>query len=185
MDSLPGIDEAWLRPVVVAGGGSPVARTLGHQWAAKGVTVMADFGATEAGATILTMPSRGSEGVSTIGIPVIHAECSDHDLDCAEVPSGHIGELQARGPLLMQGYWNNPEETARAITPEGRFTTGDAARLDQDGIFRIVARRTLPSAWAAPAWTSPARHPSQAPPGIAISWRCSPSGSIRGTRFTV
>ncbi|ALU39025.1 hypothetical protein AS188_03865 [Kocuria flava] len=119
MASLPGFDEARLRPVVVAVGGSPVPRTLVDQWAAKGVRVMADFGATEAGSTILTMSPRGSDGPSAIGIPVIHAECSVRDLEGAEVPAGQIGELWVRGPLLMQGYWNKPEETAKAITPEG------------------------------------------------------------------
>ncbi|MFI7482071.1 AMP-binding protein [Kocuria sp. M1R5S2] len=140
MASLPGFEEARLRPVVVAVGGSPVPRTLVDQWAAKGVSVTADFGATEAGSTILTMPPRGSDGPSAIGIPVIHAECSVRDLDGTEVPVGQIGELWVRGPLLMQGYWNKPEETARAITPEGWFQTGDAAQVDEDGIFHIVDR---------------------------------------------
>ncbi|VEI51290.1 AMP-binding protein [Kocuria rosea] len=140
MASLPGFAEARLRPVVIAVGGSPVPRTLVDQWTAKGVSVMADFGATEAGATILTMPPRGSKGPSAIGIPVIHAECSVRDLDGSELAAGQIGELWVRGPLLMQGYWNKSEETAKAITPEGWFKTGDAAQVDEDGIFHIVDR---------------------------------------------
>ncbi|PLC11327.1 hypothetical protein AUQ48_02510 [Kocuria flava] len=140
MASLPGFAEARLRPVVVAVGGSPVPRSLVDRWTAKGVSVMADFGATEACSTILTMPRRGSDGPSAIGIPVVHAECSVRDLDGSELPAGRIGELWVRGPLLMQGYWNKPEETAQAITPEGWFRTGDAAQVDQDGIFHIMDR---------------------------------------------
>lgn len=77
------------------------------------------------------MPPRGSAGPSTIGILVVHAECSVRDLDGAEVPAGQIGELWVRDPLLLQGDWNRPE---------GWFTTGDAAQVDDDGIFHIVER---------------------------------------------
>ncbi|MGX5357462.1 AMP-binding enzyme [Kocuria sp. KH4] len=132
--------EARLRPFVAAVGGSPLPRTLVDQRAAKGVTVMADSGATEAGSTVLTMPPRGSDSTSAISVPVVHAQCSVRDLDGSELPAGRIGELWVRGPLLMQGYWNKPEGTAQAITPEGWFTTGDAAQVDEDGIFHIVDR---------------------------------------------
>ena len=58
-----------------------------------------------------------------------------------EVPVGGVGELWVRGPQVMEGYWNNPVETANALKPEGWLATGDMARMDEDGFFYIVDRK--------------------------------------------
>jgi long-chain acyl-CoA synthetase len=58
-----------------------------------------------------------------------------------DAPPGQIGELFVRGPQLMQGYWNRPEETAEALTPDGWLRTGDLARMDADGFFQVIERK--------------------------------------------
>ncbi|MGV7796074.1 long-chain fatty acid--CoA ligase, partial [Mycobacterium kansasii] len=58
----------------------------------------------------------------------------------AEVPAGETGEIQIRGHNVMQGYWNLPEATKAAITPDGWLATGDVGRVDDDGYFYIVDR---------------------------------------------
>ena len=109
-------------------------------WKERGVNIMAIYGATEAGSSLLAMPPRGSDGKSAVGIPVIHAEASIRGADGEPLPDGSIGELWLRGPMLMSGYWNKPAETAAAVGPDGWLRTGDAASRDDDGIFHIVDR---------------------------------------------
>lgn len=140
MAALPGFETATLRPIVATVGGSPVPRQTLDVWSKRGVKMMAVFGATEAGSTLLAMPPRGSSGKSAVGIPVIHAEACIRDLDGNPVANGQVGELWLRGPMLMSSYWNKPDETAAAIDVAGWLHTGDAALCDDDGIFHIVDR---------------------------------------------
>jgi long-chain acyl-CoA synthetase len=83
----------------------------------------------------------------SIGFPVPSTEVAIVGLEPNEdgkyehVPAGEEGELVIRGPQVMKGYWNRPEETAAAITEEGWFHTGDIARMDEDGCFYIVDRK--------------------------------------------
>src|SRR5208283_1222042 len=62
------------------------------------------------------------------------------DLDGAEVPQGHTGEIQIHGHNVMKGYWNLPDATKETITPDGWLATGDVGRVDEDGYFYIVDR---------------------------------------------
>jgi long-chain acyl-CoA synthetase len=81
--------------------------------------------------------------VGSIGIPFPSTEACVVDLvhGRKEMPIGQIGELAVRGPQVMQGYWKDPEATARALTDDGWLLTGDVAQMDADGFFRIIARK--------------------------------------------
>ncbi|MEO8283362.1 MAG: AMP-binding protein [Pseudarthrobacter sp.] len=138
--SEPGFNEATFLPINAAVGGSPVPRAMLELWKERGINIMSIYGATEAGSSLLSMPPRGSEGKSAVGVPVIHAEATIRDVQGSELPAGSIGELWLRGPMLMSGYWNKPQETATAIAADGWLRTGDAASCDDDGIFHIVDR---------------------------------------------
>ena len=140
MATQPGFAEAEFLPVNATVGGSPVPRALVDLWKERGVNVMSIYGVTEAGSSLLAMPPRGSDGKSAVGVPAMHAEASVRDADGSPLPAGSIGELWLRGPMLMRGYWNKPEESAAAIRPDGWLRTGDAASFDAAGIFHIVDR---------------------------------------------
>jgi long-chain acyl-CoA synthetase len=100
------------------------------------------YGLTEAGPVTHANPLGGQRRSGSIGVPVPNTEAKIVDLDTGdELPPGQVGELYVRGPQLMRGYWNLPEETARALTADGWLRTGDVARMDEDGYFQIIDRR--------------------------------------------
>ncbi len=101
------------------------------------------YGLTEAGPVTHANPLHGVRKVGSIGIPLPSTEAKVVDLRTGrrEVPRGHIGELAVRGPQVMMGYWREPEATKRAFTPDGWLLTGDVAQMDEDGYFRIIARK--------------------------------------------
>ena len=77
----------------------------------------------------------------SIGVPIKDDEMRVVDEDGNEVKTGNVGEIQVKGPNVMKGYWNLPDATAAAITPEGWFATGDMGKKDDDGYFFIVDRK--------------------------------------------
>jgi len=101
------------------------------------------YGLTEAGPVTHANPLNGQRKVGSIGIPFPSTEARVVDLPKGrhEVPIGQIGELAVRGPQVMLGYWQKPEETRRVLLPDGWLLTGDVAQQDPDGYFRIVARK--------------------------------------------
>jgi long-chain acyl-CoA synthetase len=101
------------------------------------------YGLTEASPVTHGNPLQGLRKVGSIGVPFPSTEARVVDLRRRnkEVPVGHIGELAVRGPQVMLGYWQNSEETRRALSPDGWLLTGDVAQVDGDGYFRIIARK--------------------------------------------
>jgi long-chain acyl-CoA synthetase len=101
------------------------------------------YGLTEAGPVTHGNPLEGLRKIGSIGIPLPSTEARVVDLTKGkrEVKAGQIGELAVRGPQVMMGYWDQPEETQQAINPDGFLLTGDVAQMDADGYFRIVARK--------------------------------------------
>ena len=86
-------------------------------------------------------PSKGKKRLGTVGLPILNVECRLTDPGTGEeVPVGEPGEICVKGPLVMQGYYNKPEETAHAIDKEGYMHTGDVAIMDEDGYLTIVDR---------------------------------------------
>jgi long-chain acyl-CoA synthetase len=101
------------------------------------------YGLTEAGPVTHANPIHATAPRhGFIGLPLPSTEAKIVDLDTgAGLLPGQIGEMLVRGPQLMQGYWNRPEETAEVLTPDGWLRTGDLARMDADGFFQVIERR--------------------------------------------
>ncbi|MFU8768720.1 MAG: long-chain-fatty-acid--CoA ligase [Desulfotignum sp.] len=107
-----------------------------------GAIIVEGFGLTESSPVTHINPFNGNRKVGSIGIPIPETECKIMDLEdnTTEVPVGEAGELLMRGPQIMKGYLNKPEETAKTLTKEGFLCTGDVAKMDEDGYFYIVDR---------------------------------------------
>ncbi len=100
------------------------------------------YGLTEAAPVTHCNPVYGKRKSGSIGIPFPDVEAKIVDLDTrADAPVGQPGELWVRGPQVMVGYWNKPEETAKTVTEEGWLMTGDIAVMDDEGYFSIVDRK--------------------------------------------
>jgi long-chain acyl-CoA synthetase len=106
------------------------------------------YGLTEASPVTHANPLNGLRKVGSIGVPFPSTEARVVELRVSarrrrknEVPIDQIGELAVRGPQVMQGYWHNSEETRRVLSSDGWLLTGDVAQMDQDGYFRIIARK--------------------------------------------
>jgi long-chain acyl-CoA synthetase len=106
-----------------------------------GQLIIEGYGLSEASPVTHCNIARGLSVKHSIGLPIANTEAKIVDEAGQEVPLGGIGELWVRGPQVMQGYWNNPEETAKVMRPEGWLATGDMARMDEDGFFYIVDRK--------------------------------------------
>jgi long-chain acyl-CoA synthetase len=107
-----------------------------------GATVSEGFGLSEASPVTHRNPVRGLQKPGSIGIPLPNTDAKIVDLKTGEndLPVGEVGELIIKGPQIMKGYWNMPEETHKAIR-NGWLYTGDLAKMDEDGFFYIVGRR--------------------------------------------
>lgn len=101
------------------------------------------YGLTEASPVTHANPLGGDRKLGSIGIPLPSTEAAVVDLPTGrkEVPVGQIGELAVRGPQVMLGYWKNEEATREVLTGDGWLLTGDVAQMDEDGYFRIIARK--------------------------------------------
>ena len=100
------------------------------------------YGLTEAGPATHANPLWGKRRPGTIGLPLPGTDAKIVDMETgADLPAGEIGELLVRGPQLMRGYWQRPEETAEALTPDGWLRTGDIARMTADGYFQVIERK--------------------------------------------
>jgi long-chain acyl-CoA synthetase len=108
----------------------------------SGAMLYEGYGLTEASPTTHSTPTLAKRKIGSIGLPFPSTECKIVDLETGEhvVPVGEVGELCVRGPQVMKGYWNRPEETAIALRG-GWLYTGDVARMDEDGFFYIVQRK--------------------------------------------
>ncbi len=99
------------------------------------------YGMTETSPVSTMNPSKGIKKLGTIGMPFLNVELKILDPETGEeVPLGEAGEICVKGPLVMQGYYNKPEETKKAIDSDGYMHTGDVALMDEDGYLRIVDR---------------------------------------------
>jgi long-chain acyl-CoA synthetase len=105
--------------------------------------VVEGYGLTEASPVTHVNPISDRRRTGSIGLPLPSTEARIVDLKSGrqEVEPGHLGELEVRGPQVMLGYWKDPEETGRALDEKGWLRTGDVAMMEEDGYFRIVARK--------------------------------------------
>jgi len=124
------------------GGGMAVQRPVADQWKAiTGCFIAEGYGLSETSPTLTCNPATATEFTGTIGIPVPSTYISIRDDDGNEVPLGQAGEICAKGPQVMSGYWNRPEETAKVMTADGFFRTGDIGVMDEKGYTKIVDRK--------------------------------------------
>src|SRR5947199_863259 len=124
------------------GGGMAVQRPVAEQWKAiTGCSIAEGYGLSETSPTLTCNTTTDPEFNGTIGIPVPSTYISIRDDDGNEVPLGQPGEICAKGPQVMSGYWNRPEETAKVMTADGYFRTGDIGVMAPDGYTKIVDRK--------------------------------------------
>lgn len=119
----------------------PVEIQEGFEKVSKG-RLVEGFGMTEASPVTHANPLYGKRRSGSIGLPLPSTDARIIDLETGEdLPPGRVGELVVRGPQLMQGYWNNPEETARVLR-DGWLHTGDIAQRDAEGYFYVINRKS-------------------------------------------
>jgi len=124
------------------GGGMAVQRAVAEKWKAiTGVPLVEAYGLTETSPAACVNPMNLADYNGAIGLPIPSTDCRIVDPDGNEVPMGETGELCIKGPQVMKGYWQRPEETAKVLDEEGWLRTGDMARMDEKGYFHIVDRK--------------------------------------------
>jgi long-chain acyl-CoA synthetase len=124
------------------GGGMAVQRPVAEQWKQlTGCSIAEGYGLSETSPTLTCNTATSSEFNGSIGIPVPSTYISIRDDDGNEVPLGDAGEICAKGPQVMAGYWNRPDETAKVMTADGYFRTGDIGVMSPDGYIKIVDRK--------------------------------------------
>lgn len=124
-----------------AAGGMALFESVAAQWnTVTGTPIVEGYGLTETSPVLSFTPFSSSAKPGTIGIPVPSTELRCIDDDGVEVEPGTPGEIAAKGPQVMLGYWQRPEETAASMV-DGFFRTGDIAEMDADGLFTIVDRK--------------------------------------------
>jgi long-chain acyl-CoA synthetase len=134
------IDWSMLKCTI--GGGMAVQKPVADAWVkATGRPIIEGYGLSETSPVLTCNRGDISEWTGTIGLPLPSTEISIRDDDGRELPIGEQGEICARGPQVMAGYWKRPDETAKAITKDGFFRTGDIGVMDEQGRVRIVDRK--------------------------------------------
>jgi len=124
------------------GGGMAVQRPVAEQWKQiTGCSIAEGYGLSETSPTLTCNTATSTEFNGSIGIPVPSTYISIRDDAGNEVPLGEPGEICAKGPQVMVGYWNRPDETAKVMTADGYFRTGDIGVMDADGYTKIIDRK--------------------------------------------
>jgi len=134
------LDFSWLK--AANGGGMAVQRAVAERFfKLTGCPIIEGYGLSETSPTLTCNRADNNEYTGTIGLPVSSTEISIRDDDGKEVALGQPGEICARGPQVMDGYWERPDETAKVMTPDGFFKTGDIGVMDATGQVKIVDRK--------------------------------------------
>lgn len=127
---------------VTLGGGMAVQRAVAERWKQiTGVPLIEAYGLTETSPAATINPLDLEEYNGSIGLPISSTEVAIRDDDGKDQPIGTAGELCIRGPQVMKGYWQRPEETANVIMADGFLRTGDVAIMDEHGFLKIVDRK--------------------------------------------
>ncbi len=127
---------------IANGGGMAVQQAVAEKWLKiTGIPIIEGYGLSETSPIATCNPITAREYTGTIGIPVSSTEIAILDDAGQPVPTGQPGEIAIRGPQVMAGYWQRPEETAKVMTPDGFFKSGDVGIMDENGYIRIVDRK--------------------------------------------
>jgi long-chain acyl-CoA synthetase len=124
------------------GGGMAVQRAVAERWKEiTGTTLLEAYGLTETSPAATINPVDLEAYNGTIGLPISSTEVVIRNDEGKDLPLGEAGELCIRGPQVMKGYWNRPEETEKVIMADGFLRTGDVAVMDKSGFVKIVDRK--------------------------------------------
>ena len=132
----------WSHLKISVGGGMAVQQATARLWLEKtGCPICEGYGLSETSPSATCNPVDTTAYSGTIGLPIPSTELTLLDDDGNEVPLGQPGEIAIRGPQVMAGYWQRPDETAKVMTTDGFFRTGDIGVVDERGYFKIVDRK--------------------------------------------
>ncbi len=132
----------WKNLKISVGGGMAVQGAVAQKWLEKtGCPICEGYGLSETSPSASCNPVTAKEYTGTIGVPIpsTYMKCIDDDGN--DVPMGQPGEIAIKGPQVMAGYWQRPDETAKVMTADGWFKTGDIGVMDERGYFKIVDRK--------------------------------------------
>jgi long-chain acyl-CoA synthetase len=128
--------------VLSLGGGMAIQKGVAERWKkATGNNITEGYGLSETSPVATANKPSSTEFTGTIGLPIPSTDISIRDDDGKELPLGEVGEICIRGPQVMAGYWNRPDETAKVMTPDGFFKSGDMGFMDERGYTKIVDRK--------------------------------------------
>jgi long-chain acyl-CoA synthetase len=132
----------WSGLVISVGGGMAVQSATAKLWLEKtGCPIVEGYGLSETSPSATCNPVDSTSYSGNIGLPMPNTELKLIDDDGNEVAMGTPGEIAIKGPQVMAGYWQRPDETAKVMTPDGFFRSGDIGVVDERGYFRIVDRK--------------------------------------------
>jgi long-chain acyl-CoA synthetase len=132
----------WSSLKISVGGGMAVQSATAQAWLEKtGCPIVEGYGLSETSPSATCNPVDSTAYSGNIGLPMPNTEVVLLDDDGHAVPPGTPGEIAIRGPQVMAGYWQRPDETAKSMTPDGFFRTGDIGTVDERGYFKIVDRK--------------------------------------------
>ena len=124
------------------GGGMAVQKAVNDKWKqVTGTAIIEGYGLSETAPVATCNRADVKEFTGTIGLPIPSTDIAILDDEGKEMGIGQIGEIAIRGPQVMAGYWNRPDETAKVMTPDGFFKSGDVGIMDADGYVKIVDRK--------------------------------------------
>ena len=127
---------------VAIGGGAAVIKATSEKWKElTGTHIKEGYGLSETSPILCINPMSVTEFTETCGLPVPSTDIKLIDDDGDDVPEGQAGEICAKGPQVMRGYWNNDAANATAFTPDGYFKTGDVGIFTAGGFLKIVDRK--------------------------------------------
>ncbi|GAB3542756.1 long-chain fatty acid--CoA ligase [Noviherbaspirillum agri] len=127
---------------IALGGGMAVQQAVNDRWLkVTGRPILEAYGLSETSPAATINPADSTTFNGTIGVPISSTEVAILDDNDKPVPIGESGEIAIRGPQVMIGYWNRPDETAKVMTADGFFKTGDVGIMDERGFVRIVDRK--------------------------------------------
>jgi len=141
--NTPGFDKVDFSKLKTSfGGGMATQKPVAEKWlAVTGCALSEGYGLSETSPTLTCNPADTDKFSGSIGLPVPSTYLSIRDDEGNEVPLGQPGEICAKGPQVMAGYWNRPDETAKVMTSDGFFRTGDIGVMSADGFTKIVDRK--------------------------------------------
>ena len=128
--------------VLTLGGGMAVQRGVAERWKElTGCSITEGYGLSETSPVATANRVNGAEFTGTIGLPLPSTEIAIRDDDGNDLPLGEVGEICIKGPQVMTGYWNRADETAKVMTKDGFFKSGDMGFMDERGFTKIVDRK--------------------------------------------